>query len=126
MLFRSDLLTYNEARIKDDLEPVEGGDVPVSIYLKMQESKLTPQQPPQMPGMPTGDANKPAGGPLSGGVPKPENRPAEGTGLPVVNKAEPCGMNGLAGSQGGFYPTRKLARRRARRIVRKALESIED
>jgi hypothetical protein len=126
---QNNLLTYNQALAKDDLPPVEGGDVPVSIYLKLQEQKLAPQQPPQMPGnAPDAPGEGKAGkGPTAGAVPKPENKAAEGTGLPTVTKAEPCGMGEAVGSAGGFLvpPDRKQVKRRVRRIVRKALEGID-
>jgi phage portal protein BeeE len=96
---QSDLITYNEARAKDDLDPVEGGDVPVSLYVKMKEQELMPPQPsPGMPGMESGalgEEQTPEADPLSellgmspegGAVPQPDNPAGEGSGLPQVEK----------------------------------------
>ena len=99
-----DLVTYNEARVMDDHDPVPDGNVPVSLYLKQLEQKLMPQQPP--PGTPgeggepdAGGEGEPGGGdalaallggdatPTGGGPPQPGNGEGEGTLPPQIQKA---------------------------------------
>lgn len=119
---QNDLITYNEARSKDDLDPVEGGDVPVSIYVETLKAKLAQKPEPQ----PQPGAGKPVdGGPLAGAVPTPENAAAEGTGMPVVKKANDAAST-MVDSDGGFLVgARRAARRKARQIVRRALRNVE-
>lgn len=120
-----DTITLNESRAKDDLDPVEGGDVPVSIYNETLKAKLAPKPEPGpsvpvSPGEQTGTTGTPTGGPLAGAVPTPENAAAEGTGLPVVKKANDAATT-LVGSDGGFLvPDGGDAKRAIRRIVRRA------
>lgn len=136
-----DLLTYNEARAKDDLPPVEGGNVPTSLYVKKKEQELTPQQQPSdgMPGgTPDGAGGEGAGasdplaallggGPTAGATPKPANPGGKGSLSPRVVKADAMGT--LVGSDGGFLTKqcgkRKRKRRVFRRLVRKTLDELE-
>jgi hypothetical protein len=123
-----DLLTYNQALAKDNNPPVEGGDVPVSIYLETLKAKLAPKPEPALPDpvdpgpQGSGTAGK---GPNAGAVPQPDNPDAEGTGVPVAKACPPDAMNTLSGPAGGFLATGRKQARRAKRLVRKALELAE-
>lgn len=127
-----DLITYNQALAKDDMPPVEGGDVPVKIYLKLLEQKLLgeqqPQPAPQPPAMGESPiAPQPQGGPTAGAVPRPDNPAAEGSKPPAVAKA----MSSLSGPDGGFLvpdgvaPVRKR-RKKLRRCLDRVLKSLGD
>lgn len=104
-----DLLTYNQALARDNLPPVPGGDVPVSLYLKLLEAKLSPKPEPVPPELAAGMGGPPnkGKGPTAGAVPTPDNPDAEGTGLPVAK-----GMSTLTLADGGALATGK--RRRVR------------
>lgn len=131
---QSETITLNESRAKDNLPPLEGGDVPVSIYLKTLEAKLAPEPEPQQPGVPTspgeetGTTGTAGKGPTAGAVPQPDNPDAEGTGVPVAKACPPDAMNTLSDPAGGFLVAaddRKRLKRRAKRLVRKALAAVE-
>jgi hypothetical protein len=123
-----DLLTYNEARVMDDADPVEGGDIPRSLYLKQLEAKLNPPEPEPEPA-PGGGGDKavsPGPTPTGGAVPQPANPAGEGS-RPPVAKA----MGEMVGSAGGFLVppgvgtvTRKKKRRATRRYLQRVLKSL--
>jgi hypothetical protein len=130
-----DLLTYNEARRLDDMDPVEGGDVPVSLFVKKKESELMPPEPP--PGQPGRDGGDAGGGggqdpmsailggdarPTSGAVPRPANPAAAGSLPPKVGKA----MDTMTLSGGGALVRPAGGRRRkgrAKRFLARCLKS---
>lgn len=100
-----DLLTYNEARIKDDMDPVEGGDVPVSLYVQMKQQELAPEPAPGEGQPGAGGGGDPlaamlgGGGPTAGAVPQPDNKAAEGTKPPTEKKALPAGQHRKEGEK---------------------------
>lgn len=83
-----DLLTYNEARAKDDLDPVEGGELPVSIYIAKMQQEIAP--PPPDPGMMGGD-------PAAGGMPgmDGEEVPGAADGMPAGDDDEESTQNAV-------------------------------
>lgn len=119
-----DLVTYNEARAADDLDHVEGGDVPVSVYVEMQKQKAAPKPEPAANPMAAlaggGDAE---GGPTAGAVPQPANKAGEGSRPPTVEKSLD-GANTLSGSDGGFLVPPGQVRKRRRKKVRSFLAGV--
>jgi hypothetical protein len=124
-------ITYNESRMKDDLPPVAGGDMPVSVYVAKAQAEAMPQPDP-MAAMGGGEGEEKPGEPGAGeksGPPRPANRMGAGS-LPPRAKA----MGELAGSAGGFLvpPTmgrlrkRKGRKRGVRAVVARVLKSLEE
>jgi hypothetical protein len=125
-----DLVSYNEARAMDDADPVPGGDVPVSAYLKKLDGQVNPAPEPQ-PGAPPGAGGKPPalpGATPTGGAPPGEDNPAaEGTRPPGVKPVAKSAdaMNTLSLSEGGaLVPDGTAATSAKRRKKRKASDPL--
>ncbi len=127
-------ITYNESRAKDDLDPVEGGDVPVSVYVAMKEQELAAQQQQaQQPQPDQGGGLEDMVAALGGGEPgppRPKNEMGRGSLAPRPGVAK--AMSSLTLADGGALvgpPQMGLRRKRKRRgvraVVAKVLKSLE-
>jgi hypothetical protein len=120
-----DLVTYNEARAKDDMDPVEGGDVPVSVYTAVQKQKAEPKPDPAAPTpAPANAGGGEGGGPTAGAVPSPDNPAAEGSRPPSVAKS--LAASSLSDPSGGLLvgSGRKRRKKSVRRFVSRCLDAL--
>lgn len=112
------IVTVNESRTTQNLPPLPGGDVPLSVYTaKAGITAGTSPDPNAAP--PPGKAGKPGDTPTGGAPPRPDNDEAEGS-RPPLAKA----MSSLDLSAGGALVApatvgvgRKLGRRKSRRLA---------
>lgn len=133
-----DLLTYNQALAKDDLPPVEGGDVLVSVYIARQTQKAMPQpaagdaksDAAKEPGGAAPPFGKPETAPvaLPPSAPRPANPAAVGSLAPrkAMSSATSSAMSSLVGSEGGALvpPSTGRMGRRKKRGLRPVLSRL--
>ena len=126
-------ITLNESRAKDDLPPLDGGDVPAELYWQQKQQELMPQPAsPGVPGAAPGQSQPGAEpdpldalfagagkGPTAGAAPEPANPAGEGSLPPRVGKAD--GMCEGVGSAGGFLVRPRVAAKKRRKVVRRVL-----
>lgn len=122
-----DLLSYNEARAADNLPPVKGGELPVSVFLDTVRQKVAPPPPPMAGGRPGKADPARADRPTAGAVPTPDNDAAEGSRPPTVTKSEPAAMNTLSDPAGGALVApatvgKVIRGKRAKRVLRAILK----
>lgn len=84
-----DLLTYNEARAADDYKPVDGGDIPASLYVEKMKQEIAPPEPPP------------------GAAPSPEGQPGqeEEESDPLAALLSGAGDDGASATNGPGGPT---------------------
>lgn len=78
-MIQSDAILVNEVRALKDMKPINGGDLPPSVFKEWVKQKAIPQPQMPMPGMPGADDTEQPDAISGGAPPKPANPAGKGS-----------------------------------------------